>query len=173
MRAVLFLSRDDVPAAERALTAAIDARPDEERYRLTLARAHALALSKDPVHGLTALSQDMDWLAHNAQAPDSLALVARFYALRGDLPTARVRARRALELDPTNARAYLAWAVVYASENDVDRAIDAAERSLRLTPEGSSAAPTKQLVGKLHELRAHSRRAPPLPPLPPGPPPKA
>ena len=170
MRAVLLLSRDDLPAAERELTAAIDARPDEERYRLTLARVHALGLSKDPVHGLTALSQDMDWLAQNAQSPDSLALVALFYALRGDLPTARVRARRALELDPTNARAYLAWAVVYASENDVDRAIDAAERSLRLTPEGSSAAPTKALVGKLHELRAHTRRAPPLPPLPPQPP---
>lgn len=63
-----------------------------------------------------------------------------------------------------------AWAVVYASENDVDRAIDAAERSLRLTPEGSSAAPTKELVGKLHQLRAHTRRAPPLAPLPPLPP---
>ena len=157
MRGLLHLQRKELPAAERDLAAAVDARPDDERYRLTLARVHALAVDRDPAQGLAAMARDMDWLAANAQGSDALALVALFFALRGELATARTHVKHALTVDPTNARGYFALAVIDANQGDIDGAIEAAERSLRLTPEGYSGAPAKELLGQLRARRASRR----------------
>jgi tetratricopeptide (TPR) repeat protein len=154
MRALLHLQRHELAEAERELTAAIDARPDEERYRLTLARVHALALEHQPQQALAAMAEQMSWLATHAQAPQSIALVAVYDALRGDVAAARMQVQRALAIDPTSAAAYYAIAIVAVAERDIDGAMAAAERSLHLTPEGASGTAAKALLDKLRELRA-------------------
>ncbi len=157
MRGLLHLQRHELPEAERELAAAVDGRPEEERYRLTLARVHAAALEHEPSQGLAAMAPEMSWLAAHAQMPESIALVALYDAFRGDGAAARTQVQRALASDPTNTHGYYALAVIAAMQGDIDGAIEAAERSLRLTPEGASGAPAKVLVDKLRDLRA--RRA--------------
>lgn len=154
MRGLLHLQRQELPEAEREIAAAVDARPDDERYRLTRVRVHAAVLQQQPSQGLGSMVDDMSWLAAHAQAPASIALVAIYDALRGDLAAARTQVQRALAIDPTSAHAYYALAVVDAEQGDIDGALEAAERSLRLTPEGASSATAKALADKLRELRA-------------------
>jgi Tfp pilus assembly protein PilF len=91
----------------------------------------------------------MEWLAAHAQSPDARALVALYYGMRGDFAAARVQVQRALEIDPTNSLGYLVLAMLAEQGGDVDGAIAAAERSLRLTAEGASNAPARQLLARL------------------------
>jgi tetratricopeptide (TPR) repeat protein len=162
MRGIVALQRQDLAAAERDLTAAVDARPDEERYHLTLARMRAGALVRDRPHTLDAMAHDMEWLGANAKSADAHALVALYYGLRGDFVTAGKQAQRSLDLDPTCARGYLAVALLAEQRGDVDAALVAAERSVRLTPPvGARNAEALQLLAG---LRARSRARSPLQP---------
>lgn len=153
MRGLLHLGRNEIAAAERDFANAVDARPDQERYHLTLARVHGLSLGVDPSRALAAMAPDMEWLAAHAKTPDSLALVAVYEASRGSAELARTHADRALAIDPTNANAYLALATIDASRGDLDGAIEAARRSLHLTPEGAGNQAAKELLDKLRRLR--------------------
>ena len=70
--------------------------------------------------------------------------------------------QRTLEADPTNARGYLVLAILDLVRGNVDGAIAAAERSLRLMPEGASNPPARQLLARLRALRLGPPR--PTPP---------
>jgi tetratricopeptide (TPR) repeat protein len=152
MRGLLHMQRDERDAALRDFTAAVDARPDVERYHLTLARMYLLGPDRDRAERLAAVAPQMVWLAGHAETALSLAVVAMYDALRGDKDTAEARVKRALAIDPTSALAYLAAAIVAASRGNVDAAIAAAERSQRLTPEGGSDAAAKQLLAELRRM---------------------
>jgi tetratricopeptide (TPR) repeat protein len=153
MRALVDLDRKDVGAAERDLRAAVDGRPDEERYHLTLARVRMLGLGADSKQALAAMAPEMEWLDAHAQLPDARAIVGLYYAMRGDFATARAQGQRVLGVDPTNANGYLVLAIVAEETGDLDGAIADAERALRLTPEGASHKPAQLLLATLYARR--------------------
>lgn len=68
------------------------------------------------------------------QAPQLVALAARAHANRGDLDLAVAEARRAIELDPLTAEAYLLLGILYAQQHEWPAAIAQLERARYLEP---------------------------------------
>ncbi len=164
MRALLAITHKDLAAAEQAMTDAVAARPDDERYRLTLTEVRAAAAGGDEPKTLAAVAADMEWLAAHGTSSESRAVVSRSRTMRGDLASARAEAQRAIALDPTNPRAHFALATVDLRSGDLDGALAAAERALRLTPEGASTRATLQMIVALRaRRRAMTPATPPAP----------
>lgn len=163
MRGLLHVEHKELDAAERDFAAAVDARPDDERYHLTLARVQSerfdSAISKE---AQAAVAHEIDWLAANGRSASALAIVALYVCLRGDLPAAHGHVKRALAVDPTNVRAYLALSMIDFQEGDLDGAITAMDRAVRLAPEGSDTRGPRALLAKLRAARggAHGERLP-------------
>jgi tetratricopeptide (TPR) repeat protein len=153
MRALVHAAHGDMAAAEPEMAAAVEARPDEERYHLALSHLRAERLARDPKGTLASMAGDMAWMAANGKTAEAHAVVAIYQALVGDFATALAQAKRALEIDPTNARAYLALALVGDHFGDLDNAIASAVRSVLLTPEGSNSDAARHVLERLRALR--------------------
>ena len=164
MRGLLHVQRNELDAAEHDFAAAVDARPNDERYHLTLARLKAArfadaAASKE---AQAAVAHEIDWLAANGHMASSLAIVALYTALRGDMLATRGHVKRALEIDPTNSMAYIALAMLDYSQGDLDGAITALERSVRLAPEGSDTSGARSLLAQMRDERGRHGSGPKL-----------
>jgi tetratricopeptide (TPR) repeat protein len=156
MRGLLHLQHKELDAAQNDFAAAVEARPDEERYHLMLARLQTARFdSVVTKEAQAAVAHEIDWLAANGRSADSLAIAALYVCLRGDLTAARGHVKRALEVDPTNTRAQLALSMIDWQDGDLDGAITAMERAVRLAPEGTDTSGPRSLLVK---LRAERRR---------------
>lgn len=138
--------------AERAVSAAVAQAPDEERYRWALAKLHFDDATRRHV-ALDALEPDMRWLADHGRLRDSMILVAAFDAERGRLVEARASVERALGIDGASAYAWDTLSAIGLKQGDIDGAIDAAERALRLAQHGVDMRPTQARLDKLEALR--------------------
>jgi tetratricopeptide (TPR) repeat protein len=152
LRGVRFAAERQPAAAERAFDAAVALAPDEERYRWAVAALH-FDDAVDRHLSLDGLEPEMRWLAEHGRLRDSMILVARFQAERGRLVEARATVQRALDLDGAFADAWDALSEIGMRQGDVDGAIAAAERALRLAPPTVAMRPTLARLAKLLELR--------------------
>jgi tetratricopeptide (TPR) repeat protein len=155
MRGINHAARAQLTPAEREISAAVDARPDEERYRWALAQLHfddALErhLGDDK---LDALDPDMQWLRQHGRLRDSFILTASYAKHRGQLADARSDIERALAIDATSASAWDTLSAIAFAQGDIDGAFDAADRALHIAPDGKEMKETSQRLDKLRALR--------------------
>jgi tetratricopeptide (TPR) repeat protein len=152
LRGVSYLVHNQWAEAEREFNAAVALDPSGERYRWVLARLH-FDHAVEHHRPLDALEPDMHWLAEHGHQRDSLILVASFQSERGQLVEARASVERALAIDQASPFAWDALSVIGLKQGDIDGAIDAGERALRLAPHGVLLRATMVRLLKLEELR--------------------
>jgi tetratricopeptide (TPR) repeat protein len=156
LRGVRFAAERQLAPAEHAFNAAVALEPSEERYRWAVAALH-FDEALDRHLSLDGLDREMRWLAEHGRLRDSIILVARFQAKRGQLVEARATVQRAVDLDGAFPDAWDALSEIGMRQGDVDGAIAAAERALRLAPPTVDMRPTLVRLAKLRELRQQRR----------------
>jgi tetratricopeptide (TPR) repeat protein len=137
--AEMHLAQKQVDMAAADITAALAARPDDERFLLGgLAIAQASAANKGAApNALVAKQKEMiERLARVASSGAALDFLARQHELQGDHDEALAFAKRAVKSDATCVDCYATLGDLLFERKDYPAALHATEVALSLLPDG-------------------------------------
>jgi hypothetical protein len=146
-RAVRAIYAKDFGAADREISAALDARPEEPRYLCAKVLASRRS-GREPPRELS------ERLAHTATSATQLGIAAEEAAKAGRLDDGLALLGRAIKVDPSCWSCHAVRAQILLAKGALDEALAAVDRGLSILPDGSPVDEVVKLRRSIELARA-------------------